>query len=96
MRKGAVPCLPRTKLVCVGELTVLEEVLAASAWLLKRQSKPGMVPLDGLGTSNLALVLSKSRPPLRPLDWSQKSGSLEQLDDTNCKPDFSWCSQILR
>lgn len=87
MRKGAVPLSAENEVGLVGELTVLEKMLevgmapeaAIRAW---------SGPLDGLRDFELGFGAIEVKTTLASAGLIAKIGSLEQLDDTNCKPIF--------
>lgn len=87
MRKGAVPLSAENEVGLVGELTVLEKMLdigmapetAISAW---------SGPLDGLRDFELGFGAIEVKTTVASAGLVAKIGSLEQLDDTNCKPIF--------
>lgn len=87
MRKGAVPLSAENEIGLVGELTVLEKMLdvgmapetAISAW---------SGPLDGLRDFELGFGAIEVKTTVASAGLVAKIGSLEQLDDTNCKPIF--------
>ena len=87
MRKGAVPLSAENEVGLVGELTVLEKMLdigmapetAIKAW---------NGPLDGLRDFELGFGAIEVKTTIASAGLVAKIGSLEQLDDTNCKPIF--------
>jgi hypothetical protein len=87
MRKGAVPLSAENEVGLVGELTVLEKMLevgmapeaAIRAW---------SGPLDGLRDFELGYGAIEVKTTVASAGLVAKIGSLEQLDDTNCKPIF--------
>lgn len=87
MRKGAVPLSAENEVGLVGELTVLEKMLevgmapetAIRAW---------SGPLDGLRDFELGFGAIEVKTTVASAGLVAKIGSLEQLDDTNCKPIF--------
>lgn len=87
MRKGAVPLSAENEVGLVGELTVLEKMLevgmapetAINAW---------NGPLDGLRDFELGFGAIEVKTTVASAGLVAKIGSLEQLDDTNCKPIF--------
>lgn len=87
MRKGALPLSAENEVGLVGELTVLEKMLevgmapeaAIRAW---------SGPLDGLRDFELGFGAIEVKATVATAGLVAKIGSLEQLDDTNCKPIF--------
>lgn len=87
MRKGAVHLSAENEVGLVGELTVLEKMLdvgiapepAIKAW---------SGPLDGLRDFELGFGAIEVKTTVASAGLIAKIGSLEQLDDTNCKPIF--------
>ena len=87
MRKGAVHLSAEDEVGLVGELTVLEKMLevgmapeaAIRAW---------SGPLDGLRDFELGFGAIEVKTTVATAGLVAKIGSLEQLDDTNCKPIF--------
>ncbi len=87
MRKGAVPMSAENEVGLIGELTVLENMLdigmapetAIKAW---------NGPLDGLRDFELGYGAIEVKTTVASAGLVAKIGSLEQLDDTNCKPIF--------
>lgn len=87
MRKGAVPLSSENEVGLVGELTVLENMLdvgmcpeaAVKAW---------NGPLEGLRDFELGFGAIEVKTTIASAGLVAKIGSLEQLDDTNCKPIF--------
>jgi len=87
MRKGAVPLSAEKEVGLVGELTMLEKMLevglapevAIGAW---------SGPLDGLRDFELGFGAIEVKTTISAAGMVAKIGSLEQLDDTNCKPIF--------
>ncbi len=87
MRKGTLPLSAENEVGLIGELTVLEKMLeigmapeaAISAW---------SGPLDGLRDFELGFGAIEVKTSVATAGLVAKIGSLEQLDDTNCKPIF--------
>lgn len=87
MRKGAVPLSAANEVGLVGELTVLEKMLevgmapeaAIRAW---------SGPLDGLRDFELGFGAIEVKTTVASSGLVATISSLEQLDDTNCKPIF--------
>lgn len=87
MRKGTLPLSAENEVGLVGELTVLEKMLevgmapeaAIRAW---------SGPLDGLRDFELGFGAIEVKTTVATAGLVAKIGSLEQLDDTNCKPIF--------
>ena len=87
MRKGAVPLSAENEVGLVGELTMMEKMLdvgmtpeaAIRAW---------SGPLDGLRDFELGFGAIEVKTTIASAGLVAKIGSLEQLDDTNCKPIF--------
>lgn len=87
MRKGAAPLSYENEVGLVGELTMLEKMLevglapkaAIGAW---------SGPLDGLRDFELGFGAIEVKTTIASAGLVAKIGSLEQLDDTNCKPIF--------
>ena len=87
MRKGAIPLSAENEVGLVGELTMLERMLevglapeaAIGAW---------SGPLDGLRDFELGFGAIEVKTTIASAGMVAKIGSLEQLDDTNCKPIF--------
>ena len=87
MRKGAVPLSAENEVGLVGELTVLEKMLdigMAPETAIKAWSGP----LDGLRDFELGFGAIEVKTTVASAGLVAKIGSLEQLDDTNCKPIF--------
>jgi hypothetical protein len=87
MRKGAVPLSAENEVGLVGELTVLEKMLdigIAPETAIKAWSGP----LDGLRDFELGFGAIEVKTTVASAGLVAKIGSLEQLDDTNCKPIF--------
>lgn len=87
MRKGAVPLSAENEVGLVGELTVLEKMLdigIAPETAIKAWSGP----LDGLRDFELGFGAIEVKTTVASAGFVAKIGSLEQLDDTNCKPIF--------
>ncbi len=87
MRKGAVPLSVENEVGLVGELTLLEKMLevglvpeaAIGAW---------RGPLGGLRDFELGFGAIEVKTTIASNGMIAKIGSLEQLDDSNCKPIF--------
>jgi hypothetical protein len=87
MRKGAVPLSAENEVGLIGELTILEKMLevglapeaAIGAW---------SGPLDGIRDFELGFGAIEIKTTIASAGMVAKIGSLEQLDDTNCKPIF--------
>ena len=87
MRKGAVLLSAENEVGLIGELTVLEKILevgmppeaAIRAW---------SGPLDGLRDFELGFGAIEVKTTVASSGLVAKISSLEQLDDTNCKPIF--------
>ena len=87
MRKGAVTLSAENEVGLVGELTVLEKMLdigMAPETAIKAWSGP----LDGLRDFELGFGAIEVKTTVASAGLVAKIGSLEQLDDTNCKPIF--------
>jgi hypothetical protein len=87
MRKGAVPLSAENEVGLVGELTVLEKMLdigMAPETAIKAWSGP----LDGLRDFELGFGAIEVKTTVASAGLVAKITSLEQLDDTNCKPIF--------
>jgi hypothetical protein len=87
MRKGAVPLSAENEVGLVGELTMLKTMLdvgVASETAIRAWSGP----LDGLRDFELGFGAIEVKTTIASAGLVAKIGSLEQLDDTNCKPIF--------
>ena len=87
MRKGALPLSAENEVGIVGELTVLGKMLdvgLAAATAIKAWSGP----LDGLRDFELGFGAIEVKTTVASAGLVAKISSLEQLDDTNCKPIF--------
>lgn len=87
MRKGAVPLSAENEVGLVGELTVLEKMLAIGM-APETAIKAWSGPLDGLRDFELGFGAIEVKTTVASAGLVAKIGSLEQLDDTNCKPIF--------
>lgn len=87
MRKGAVPLSAENEVGLVGELTVLEKMLAIGM-APETAVKAWSGPLDGLRDFELGFGAIEVKTTVASAGLVAKIGSLEQLDDTNCKPIF--------
>ena len=87
MKKGSMPLTAENEVGLVGELTILEQMLetdmdpntAITAWT---------GPLDGLRDFELGFGAIEVKTTIASAGMTAKIGSLDQLDDTNCKPIF--------
>jgi hypothetical protein len=87
MRKGAAPLSAENEVGLVGELTILEAMLGAgidSETVIKAWSGP----LNGLRDFEIGFGAIEVKTTISSAGLVVKIGSLEQLDDTNCKPIF--------
>ncbi len=87
MRKGAVPLTAENEVGLVGELTVLEKMLEIGM-APETAIKAWSGPLDGLRDFELGFGAIEVKTTVASAGLVAKIGSLEQLDDTNCKPIF--------
>lgn len=87
MRKGAVPLSAENEVGLVGELTVLEKMLDVGM-APETAIKAWSGPLDGLRDFELGFGAIEVKTTVASAGLVAKIGSLEQLDDTNCKPIF--------
>lgn len=87
MRKGAVPVSAEDEVGLVGELTVLEKMLDVDM-APETAIKAWSGPLDGLRDFELGFGAIEVKTTIASAGLVAKIGSLEQLDDTNCKPIF--------
>jgi hypothetical protein len=87
MRSGAAPLSAENEIGLVGELTLLEKMMevgmapetAINAWT---------GPLDGIRDFELGFGAIEVKTTIASAGLIAKIGSLEQLDDTICKPIF--------
>lgn len=87
MRKGITPLSAENEVGLVGELNVLEKILDAGvAPDVALQAWTG--PFDGLRDFVLGFGAIEIKTTIASTGLVAKIGSLEQLDDTNCKPIF--------
>ena len=87
MRKGAVPLSAENEVGLVGELTVLEKMLEVGM-VPEAAIRAWSGPLDGLRDFELGFGAIEVKTTVASAGLVAKIGSLEQLDDTNCKPIF--------
>lgn len=87
MRKGAVPLSAENEVGLVGELTVLEKMLDVGM-APETAIKAWSGPLDGIRDFELGFGAIEVKTTVASAGLVAKIGSLEQLDDTNCKPIF--------
>ena len=88
MRKGAVPLTAENEVGLVGELTFLEEMLKAGVEAdLAVNSWVGPTA-DGVRDFALGFGAVEVKTTISSNGFVAKIGSLEQLDDANCKPIF--------
>jgi len=87
MRKGAAPLSAENEVGLVGELTVLEKMLDVGM-APETAIKAWSGPLDGLRDFELGFGAIEVKTTVASAGLVAKIGSLEQLDDTNCKPIF--------
>lgn len=87
MRKGAVPLSAENEVGLVGELTVLGKMLDVGM-APETAIKAWSGPLDGLRDFELGFGAIEVKATVASAGLVAKIGSLEQLDDTNCKPIF--------
>ena len=87
MRKGAVPLSAENEIGLVGELTVLEKMLDVGM-APETAIKAWSGPLDGIRDFELGFGAIEVKTTVASAGLVAKIGSLEQLDDTNCKPIF--------
>jgi len=88
MRKGAQPLSPEKEVGLVGELTLLGAMMdagmsadiAVNAWVGPTA--------DGVRDFTLGFGAIEAKATVSASGFLAKIGSLEQLDDTNCKPIF--------
>jgi hypothetical protein len=87
MRKGSLPLSAENEIGLIGELTLLQKMLDAGmspdtaiyAWT---------GPNDGLRDFELGFGAIEVKTTIASAGFIAKIGSLEQLDDANCKPLF--------
>lgn len=87
MRKGAVPLSAENEVGLVGELTLLEKMLEVGM-ALDAAIRAWSGPLDGLRDFELGFGAIEVKTTVASSGSVAKISSLEQLDDTNCKPIF--------
>lgn len=87
MRKGGVPLSAENEVGLVGELTVLEKMLDVGM-APEAAIKAWSGPLDGLRDFELGFGAIEVKTTVASAGFVAKIGSLEQLDDTSCKPIF--------
>ncbi len=87
MRKGAVPLSPENEVGLMGELTLLEKMLEVGM-SPEAAIRTWSGPLDGLRDFELGFGAIEVKTTVATAGLVAKIGSLEQLDDTNCKPIF--------
>lgn len=88
MRKGSIPLSPENEVGLFGELTILEKIIAAgvspeiavNAWVGPTA--------DGIRDFALGFGAIEVKATVSSNGFVAKIGSIEQLDDTNCKPIF--------
>jgi hypothetical protein len=87
MRKGSTPISAEDEVGLVGELTLLEKILAEGI-------SPDMAvrawtgPLDGLRDFEIGFGAIEVKTTIASAGFVAKISSLEQLDDSSCKPIF--------
>jgi hypothetical protein len=87
MRKGGVPLSAENEVGLVGELTILEKMLEVGI-APEAAIRSWSGPLEGLRDFELGFGAIEVKTTLAIAGLVAKIGSLEQLDDTNCKPIF--------
>lgn len=87
MRKGSIPLSAENEVGLVGELTLLEKMISegmASETAIFAWTGPS----DGLRDFQLGFGAIEVKTTVAAAGFIAKIGSLEQLDDSNCKPIF--------
>jgi hypothetical protein len=87
MRKGNLPLSAENEVGLVGELTVLEKMLEVGM-VPEAAIRAWSGPFDGLRDFELGFGAIEVKTTVATAGLVAKIGSLEQLDDTNCKPIF--------
>jgi len=87
MRRGAIPLSPEQEVGLVGELILLEMILESG---VHPQDAVGAWngPLSGLRDFVIGFGAIEVKTTIASVGLTAKIGSLEQLDDTTCKPIF--------
>jgi len=87
MRKGATPLSAENEVGLVGELTMMEKMMEAGM-APETAIRAWAGPLDGPRDFELGFGAIEVKTTIASSGHVAKIGSLEQLDDTSCKPIF--------